>query len=448
MTFKSALEIDCGLRYMYDSLCIMSSCGRKMLLSSDMMTTKSDIEAYYGRLNDIYKHDCSKIAHKLMYLKDIHNTLSRLSDGSTLDDIELFEVKHLAILSSQIRNMLTEQNIAAITLPQLDKVVEILDPDKLNIPSFYIYDSYNEALREVRKQMKAIQAQGDDIAEDKRQELAMLLQQHADLELQVREQLSQQLLAYVAPLTETLDNLSCLDILIAKAEQIRQMNLCIPRIEEEEYTLYNNMFHPQVKAHLAEQGKAFMPVDITYAHTPVTIIGANMGGKSVVLKSLALNQLLAQYGFGVAADHCNINPVEEIALCIGDEQSIVKGVSSFAGEILAIDAVIKKIRAGRKLLALIDEPARTTNPVEGTALVEGLLEVIDHCNGAFILTTHYNIENSDVKRYRVKGLNNGQMDYTLEETHCGDVPHEAIAIAESLDIDSQWIEYTKKNLNN
>lgn len=448
MTFKSALEIDCGLRYMYDSLCIMSSCGRKMLLSSDMMTTKSDIEAYYGRLNDIYKHDCSKIAHKLMYLKDIHNTLSRLSDGSTLDDIELFEVKHLAILSSQIRNMLTEQNIAAITLPQLDKVVEILDPDKLNIPSFYIYDSYNEALREVRKQMKAIQAQGDDIAEDKRQELAMLLQQHADLELQVREQLSQQLLAYVAPLTDTLDNLSCLDILIAKAEQIRQMNLCIPRIEEEKYTLYNNMFHPQVKAHLAEQGKAFMPVDITYEHTPVTIIGANMGGKSVVLKSLALNQLLAQYGFGVAADHCNINPVEEIALCIGDEQSIVKGVSSFAGEILAIDAVIKKIRAGRKLLALIDEPARTTNPVEGTALVEGLLEVIDHCNGAFILTTHYNIENSDVKRYRVKGLNNGQMDYTLEETHCGDVPHEAIAIAESLGIDSEWIEYTKKNLNN
>lgn len=448
MTFKSALEIDCGLRYMYDSLCIMSSCGRKMLLSSDMMTTKSDIEAYYGRLNDIYKHDCSKIAHKLMYLKDIHNTLSRLSDGSTLDDIELFEVKHLAILSSQIRNMLTEQNIEAITLPQLDKVVEILDPDKLNIPSFYIYDSYNEALREVRKQMKAIQAQGDDIAEDKRQELAMLLQRHADLELQVREQLSQQLLAYVAPLTDTLDNLSCLDILIAKAEQIRQMNLCIPRIEEEKYTLYNNMFHPQVKAHLAEQGKAFMPVDITYEHTPVTIIGANMGGKSVVLKSLALNQLLAQYGFGVAADHCNINPVEEIALCIGDEQSIVKGVSSFAGEILAIDAVIKKIRAGRKLLALIDEPARTTNPVEGTALVEGLLEVIDHCNGAFILTTHYNIENSDVKRYRVKGLNNGQMDYTLEETHCGDVPHEAIAIAESLGIDSQWIEYTKKNLNN
>ena len=123
MTFKSALEIDCGLRFMYDSLCIMSSCGRKMLLASDMMTTKSDIDAYYARLNDIYRNNCSKIAHKLMSLKDIHNTLSRLSDGATLDDIELFEVKHLAILSLQTRTLLIELNITAVELPLLDKVL-------------------------------------------------------------------------------------------------------------------------------------------------------------------------------------------------------------------------------------------------------------------------------------------------------------------------------------
>ena len=40
------------------------------------------------------------------------------------------------------------------------------------------------------------------------------------------------------------------------------------------------------------------------------------------------------------------------------------------------------------------------------------------------------------------------MDYTLEETRCGDVPHEAIAIAESIGVDTEWIAYTKKNLNN
>lgn len=448
MTFKSALEIDCGLRYMYDSLCIMSSCGRKMLLAREMMTTESEVDAYYSRLKNILDKNCSQIAHKLMYLKDIHNTLSRLAHGTTLDDIELFEIKHLAILSAQIGNMLTEQDITAVTLPQLHMVIEILDPDNLNIPSFYVYDSYSDELREVRKQMKALQGQGEDLADDKRQELATLLQRHADLELEVRKHLSRQLLTYTSQLRNTLDNLASLDILIAKATQIKEMNLCLPRIEKETYTLYNNMFHPAVKAHLAEQGKDFMPVDITFDREPITIIGANMGGKSVVLKTLALNQLLAQYGFGVAAHDCNINLVEDISLCIGDEQSIVKGVSSFAGEILAINTVIGKIKAGKKILALIDEPARTTNPIEGTALVEGLLQVIDTTHGAFILTTHYNIVNTRVKRYRVKGLINGKMDYTLEETRSGDVPHEAIAIAESIGVDTEWIAYTKKNLNN
>jgi dsDNA-specific endonuclease/ATPase MutS2 len=208
------------------------------------------------------------------------------------------------------------------------------------------------------------------------------------------------------------------------------------------------MFNPAVKEVVAKQGREYMPVDISIEREPVTIIGANMGGKSVVLKSLALNQLLAQFGFGVAARECQVNLVEEVALCIGDEQSIVRGVSSFAGEILAIDAVIKKIRGGKGLLALIDEPARTTNPVEGTALVEGLLEVIGKVKGGFVLTTHYNIGNDKVKRYRVKGLRDGVMDYTLEQTQCGDVPQEAIAIAQSLGIDPEWIECTKRNINN
>ena len=105
MTFKSALEIDCGLRYMYDSLCIMSSCGRKMLLAREMMTTESEVDAYYSRLKNILDKNCSQIAHKLMYLKDIHNTLSRLADGTTLDDIELFEIKHLAILSAHLTQL-------------------------------------------------------------------------------------------------------------------------------------------------------------------------------------------------------------------------------------------------------------------------------------------------------------------------------------------------------
>lgn len=448
MTFKSALDIDCGLRYMYETLEVMSPSGRKMLLSAPMMTTKVETDDYYGRLKEVHSKDCSKIAVKLMCLKDIETTLSRLDEGAILDDIEFFEVKYLAIVSTEVRALLEEIELEAVKLPVLEDVVKVLDPDGLNIPSFYVYDSYSPELREIRREMRALQGNGDDMTDEQRGELAVLLQRNAEIELKVRMELSQSLRGRAADLKLALANLSFLDILIAKAAQMRKMGLCFPEINEGGDTAYCGMFNPAVKEVVAKQGREYMPVDISIEREPVTIIGANMGGKSVVLKSLALNQLLAQFGFGVAARECQVNLVEEVALCIGDEQSIVRGVSSFAGEILAIDAVIKKIRGGKSLLALIDEPARTTNPVEGTALVEGLLEVIGKVKGGFVLTTHYNIGNDKVKRYRVKGLRDGVMDYTLEQTQCGDVPQEAIAIAQSLGIDPEWIECTRRNINN
>ncbi len=448
MTFKSALEIDCGLRFMYDTLDIISPCGRKMLLEGEMMTTKREIDFHYRRLNEIYDKDCAKIAHKLMCLKDIHTTLNRLDSGTVLDDIELFEVKYLAIVSSEVLELLQEQNIVAVGLPHLENVVEILDPDGVNIPSFYVYDSYSEELREVRKQIKAIQGNGEDLPDEKRQFLAVLLQKNADLELEIREMLSGKLREYAGDLSVALRNLSFLDILIAKAGQMKKLGLCFPVVVEDGETFYNGMFNPAVRDALMAKGKEYMPVDIEFEREPVTIIGANMGGKTVVLKSLALNQLLTQFGFGVAAHDCCVNLVGEVALCIGDDQSMEKGISSFAAEMMAINKVVLKIREGRNLLALVDEPARTTNPVEGTALVEGLLDVLGQIKGGFVLTTHYNILNGNVKRYRVKGLRDNIMDYTLEVTHCGDVPHEAVAIAESLGIDPQWIECTKRNLNN
>lgn len=448
MTFKSALEIDCGLRYMYETLEVISPCGRKMLLGSEMMTGKREIDYYYSKLNEIYYRDCTRIANKLMCLKDIQNTLSRLAGGAVLDDIELFEVKYLAIVSGEVFQLLEELNIKAVRLPNLEDVVKILDPDSLNIPSFYVYDSYHPELKEIRKEMRSLQGAGEELSDEQRGRLAVLLQRNSDIELEVRGELSQKLNVFASDLALALRNLSFLDILIAKAEQMKRLGLCFPAVTEDGETFYNGMFNPAVKEIVVKQGREYMPVDISFEREPVTIIGANMGGKSVVLKCLALNQLLVQFGFGVAAHDCCVNLVEEVALCIGDEQSIVKGVSSFAGEILAIDAVIRKIRAERSLLALIDEPARTTNPVEGTALVEGLLEVIGKVRGGFVLTTHYNIGNESVKRYRVKGLRDGVMDYTLEVTQCGDVPHEAIAIAESLGIDPKWIECTKRNLNN
>jgi dsDNA-specific endonuclease/ATPase MutS2 len=203
------------------------------------------------------------------------------------------------------------------------------------------------------------------------------------------------------------------------------------------------MFHPQVKDALAERGKAFQPVDISFGLFPTLITGANMGGKTVVLKSLTLCQYLFQFGFGIPAAQAEIAVKDEIHFCIGDDQSVEKGLSSFAAEMKHIDAVIKASRENRKLLALIDEPARTTNPTEGAALVTALLRVLAGKDMSLVMTTHYDIEPGDARCLRVKGFENGNMNYALVEVQDGEVPHEALNIAQVLGIDSEWIDMAR-----
>ena len=171
-----------------------------------------------------------------------------------------------------------------------------------------------------------------------------------------------------------------------------------------------------------------------------------MGGKTVVLKTLTLCQYLFQFGFGIPASAACIAIKDEIMFCIGDEQSIEKGLSSFAAEMKNIDAVIKASRENRRLLALIDEPARTTNPTEGTALVQALLKVLSEKRMSLVMTTHYDIEPGSAYCLRVKGFDNGLMNYSLVEVEDGEVPHEALNIAQSLGIDPEWIDLARHEL--
>ncbi len=471
MTFKSFLDTPCGIRYMFDTLSLQSPCGRKALLESKIMRDIKEIEKSYEVLGEIYGFfvcgngedgilgggytvEGSRLIEKLHCLRDISGTVSRLAEGAVLDDIELFEIKYLALISEDVRGILLNSGLRGVVLPVLVDVVEILDPEGLRISSFYVYDSYSEKLRGIRGRIKEINAvlekidrhsqeDGTEVLQNELQELFIRMN---ELEGEIRAELSEKLGQYARDIYIALRDLSGLDVLLAKAMQIKRMGLCFPHISRDCATVYRNMFHPQIKEVLKESGKEFTPVDIEFSLEPVTIIGANMGGKTVVLKMAALNQLLFQFGFGIPASDACIDIKDSVMLCTGDEQNELAGLSSFAGEMKVVNNILKRVKRGERLLALIDEPARTTNPVEGTALVSALLRVLYKKEVSVLLTTHYNIEGDFYRRLRVKGLCCGVMDYRLEEVLCGRIPHEAIGIAESLGIDKEWIGEAKKVL--
>ena len=181
-----------------------------------------------------------------------------------------------------------------------------------------------------------------------------------------------------------------------------------------------------------------------------------MSGKTVLLKTIALSQYLFQFGFYIPAKQAIIIPVEEVAVSIGDHHSEVNGLSSFADEILKINQIIHKVRKGKKLLVLIDELARTTNPEEGKALVSAFIRIMSEHKVMSLITTHYSGILSPTRKLRVKGLKTDQitenitpktlndyMDYSLVETQTDDVPMEALKIAEIFEVDAEFLNLAK-----
>ena len=440
MQLKNVIESPCGLRFMLDQLELQSGYARRWLLDLPMMTGVGEIRAIYDVLRRfvefVKKGDKTRLdtlIFKLQTLKDIRTTVKNLHNKAVLDDIELFEVKHLALLTTDVAHLLDQCGMAGVVdIPNLDEVIGILDPDGMKIATFYIYDSYCAQLKNLRAYMRRHPEQQEDF-----------LPQVSELEDGVRKDLSMRLHPYATAIEQAQSALACIDVNLAKAIQMTRMGLCFPVLSDDNTSSYEGMFHPQVKEALAASGRDFQPVCISFGERPTLITGANMGGKTVVLKTLTLCQYLFQFGFGIPAASAQIAVRDEIYFCIGDEQSVEKGLSSFAAEMKNIDAVIKASRENKKLLALIDEPARTTNPSEGAALVSALLKLLTGNAISLVMTTHYDIGPDDAHCLRVKGFNNGTMDYQLVEVQGGEVPHEALNIAQSLGIDSEWINIAR-----
>ena len=448
MTFKEIIDTPCGIRYCFDLLELQSGYARKYLLDSRMMTTAEEIVEAYASLDkftSLLEREPSLIQNlqfRLQGLRNISNTLISLEEGSALDDIEFFEIKHLALLGDEVKQLFSKSEISnEWTTFDLDNIIRILDPDGLKIGTFYVYDSYSMEVRKLRRELE-----NDPDNEDLRERLL-------NEEERIKRVLCNLLRPYATELTNLLHALAELDIVISKAIQRKKESFTIPTVGSS--SSFEGMFHPDVQAILAQKGKVFHRISFSYQPgEPGIIIGANMGGKTVALKSLCLCQYLFQFGFAVPALKAEMVPAENIVFCFGDDQDQQKGLSSFAAEMLRIDRMISLVESGAKTLALVDEPARTTNPTEGSALVSSLLRILSNCpNLSLVLTTHYNVD-SDARCWRVKGLVEDKegsdrliMDYSLTESSDNEVPHEALNIARKLGISSKWLEEATKILD-
>ncbi|MBS1444951.1 MAG: DNA mismatch repair protein MutS [Odoribacter sp.] len=464
MYLREAIAKIAGFRYMIDHLEIHSGLGRSSLLDRVWLEDAKQIKAELERVEKMVRvvRDSrnqvvlERLKVKLSQVKDIRGTVKRLKEPVVLDDLELFELKNLVFVAEDIREIIKDYPV--VDIPCLGNLVDLLDPEQNRIPHFYIYDSYSEKLSALRAEIKQKKREGRE-----EREIENLYFQSLEEEDRVRAELTLQIRMLREEIAETLRAVAYLDILLAKAIQVENMGLVLPEVKDgkkNERLSFQKLFHPQLREILLQEGRKFQPVDVGLERGVTLLTGANMAGKSVLLKSIALAQGLAQFGFYVPAERAEIVPVSDILTCMGDGQDELSGLSSFAAEMLCVNEILLRVKRGEKVLVLIDELARTTNPTEGRAIVNGVIEFLAAYQIRALVTTHYGGIIAPCRKLRVRGFREEKIqgkltlqnitdyiDYSLLEDASGEVSQEAIRIAEIIGVSRELTDNAKKFLD-
>ena len=315
-------------------------------------------------------YEYNEIGRTFCKMKDIRKSIRRCSETGTLDEVELYEIKYFSILVTKLKIILEKLHleIEEVHLNPLDEIISILDPQRKGISTFYVYDEYSEKLKNTREKKK--QKEKEIFTANTEEKLSELKQQRLDLvieeeeeELRIRKELTLRISKKTELINQNIKAIGKLDFLIAKANLSLAYNGSRPKICEKMEIKLIEAFNPEIKEILEKGRKVFTPVSIDLFGGTTIITGANMGGKSVTLKTIVLNLMLGQMGFFVFAKKSQFPILDFIHFVSDDMQSISKGLSTFGAEIIKLKEVVESAKIGNGFIAL-DEFARGTNPKE------------------------------------------------------------------------------------
>jgi len=223
--------------------------------------------------------------------------------------------------------------------------------------------------------------------------------------------------AQAAPdLAVTVSALGRLDAVVARGRFSQRLQALAPAVNTAGRIRLFSVRHPLLRP---PEGRAVVPIDIELGGSfqVLVITGPNTGGKTVTLKTLGLAVLMAQTGLHIPAERgSEVSVFGGVYADIGDEQSIEQNLSTFSGHmrnIVRIMADVPRVRsAGGHCLVLLDELSAGTDPTEGAALAQAILEAFRNQGALVAATTHY----SELKAYAyvTPGVQNAAMEFSLE----------------------------------
>ena len=220
--------------------------------------------------------------------------------------------------------------------------------------------------------------------------------------IQILEELSDTLRPHAAEIANNAWIIGHLDLIKAKYRFMRDYKAVVPEVSNNRSIQLLQLRHPLIENAVAND------LHFTEDLTEIVITGPNTGGKTIMLKTLGLAQIMAQSGLPILADSgSRVGIFSQVFADIGDEQSIEQSLSTFSSHMTNIVSILHQVDTAS--LILLDELGAGTDPQEGAGLAIAILEDLRLRGIKTMATTHY----PELKAYGIEtaGVQNASMEF-------------------------------------
>lgn len=379
---------------------------QELLAVKRILQMSAELKDFYDNLENVDLQILDCLFEKVEMFPDLQGSLQAINDGGFIEDFaspELTKIRHhIHQNEQQIRQILQE-----MLKKQGDLLAENLIASRSGRSVLPVKNTYRHRIAGV---VHDISASGNTVyiepravvnlneemtqaRADERHEMARILH---DLSDRLRSQ------------TDIIGNnawlLGHIDFVRGKYLYMRKNQASLPSLTTDQTIRLLSVRHPLLSNPIAN--------DLHFEHdtTAILITGPNTGGKTIMLKTLGITQLMAQSGLPILADEgSKVAVFKDIFADIGDEQSIEQSLSTFSSHMTHIVEILQK--ANKDSLVLFDELGAGTDPQEGAALAMSILEHLRLSDIKTMITTHY----PELKAYGIETefIENASMEFDM-----------------------------------
>ena len=372
-----------------------------------VLAVTQELKSFYDDLENVHLEKLDRLFENLIVFPKLQGSLQAVNDGGF---IESFASESLSRIrrkiqenENQVREILQEilKNKGEMLADQV--VASRNGRNVLPVKNTYrnrisgVVHDISASGNTVYIEPRAVVNLNEEIASsraDERYEIQRILQELSDL-----------FRPHAAEIANNAWIIGHLDLVRAKVRFMQETGAVVPDLSEEQDIQLLSVRHPLIENAVAND-LHFGP-DLT----EIVITGPNTGGKTIMLKTLGLAQIMAQSGLPILADKgSRVGIFSQIFADIGDEQSIEQSLSTFSSHMTNIVSILEQVDS--ESLVLLDELGAGTDPQEGAALAIAILEDLRLKQIKTMATTHY----PELKAYGIETdwVENASMEFDTD----------------------------------